>query len=126
MRKILLDTNFLLIPIQFKVDIFSEIDRICLFRYKLYVVDKTIDELKSIILKQKGKSKAAAKVGLQLAKRKGLRVLETKDGRVDDLILELMDKDWILASQDEELRKLAGKKGAGLLTLRAKKYLILK
>ncbi|MBW2991754.1 hypothetical protein KY345_00870 [Candidatus Woesearchaeota archaeon] len=31
MRKIILDTNFLLIPGQFKIDIFSEIRRICDF-----------------------------------------------------------------------------------------------
>jgi rRNA-processing protein FCF1 len=126
MRKILIDTNFLLVPIQFKVDIFSEIDRVCLFPYKLYIVDKTIDELKKIIKQQKGKHKEAARVGLQMIKHKNIKILETKDGRVDDLIASLMDKGWILASQDEHLRKRAAKKGAGLLALRAKKYLVLK
>ena len=70
MKKILLDTNFLLIPSQFKVDIFSELERICIFNYKLYVLDKTVDELKYIIEKQKGKHKEAAKIGLQLLKLK--------------------------------------------------------
>ena len=55
MKKIILDTNFLLIPSQFNVDIFTEIDRICLFKYKLCVLDETINELNSIIEKQKGK-----------------------------------------------------------------------
>ena len=54
MEKILLDTNFLLIPSQFKVDIFSEIKRICNFSYKLYVLDKSVGELNYIIENQKG------------------------------------------------------------------------
>ena len=47
MKKIILDTNFLLIPAQFKVDIFDEIDRIMIEKYQLFVLDKTIDELKN-------------------------------------------------------------------------------
>ena len=45
MKKIILDTNFLLIPAQFNVDIFSEIERICDFQYQLCIVDKTLSEL---------------------------------------------------------------------------------
>ena len=52
MKTVLLDTNFLLIPAQFKVDIFSEIDRICTFQYEIAVLDKTIDELNKIIKEQ--------------------------------------------------------------------------
>jgi rRNA-processing protein FCF1 len=126
MKKIILDTNFLLIPIQFKLDIFSEIDRICLFKYKLYIIDKTIDELKEIIKNQKGKHKLAAKIALQLIKKKNINKIKTKQGKVDDLILDSLDKDTILATQDELLRKKALKKGTKLIVLRAKKYLILK
>ncbi|ENO12016.1 hypothetical protein MBGDC06_00279, partial [Thermoplasmatales archaeon SCGC AB-539-C06] len=72
MKKIILDTNFLLIPAQFKVDIFDEIDRIILEKYQLFVLDKTIDELKKIIAdkKQKMRNRRAAKLGLQLLKSK--------------------------------------------------------
>jgi len=126
MRKIILDTNFLLIPIQFKVDIFSEIDRICLFSYKLYIVDKAIDELKNIVKIQKGKHKLAAKIALQLVKRKGVGVIKTNEGHVDDLILELLGKDYILATQDELLRRKAVKKGFKVIVLRSKKHLVLK
>lgn len=126
MKKIILDTNFLLIPVQFKVDIFSEIDRICLFKYKLYIVDKTIDELKGITEMQKGKHKEAARVALQLIKKKDIDVINTKEGKVDDLIFGLLDKDWILATQDEILRKRALKKRAGVIVLRSKGHLVLK
>lgn len=126
MKKIILDTNFLLIPSQFKVDIFSEIDRICLFNYELYILDKTIDELKEIIKKQKGKHREAAKIALMLIKKKHLSIIKTEEGKVDDLILRLINKGDILATQDALLRKKAIKKGAGVIFLRSKKYLILK
>jgi hypothetical protein len=126
MKRIILDTNFLLIPIQFKIDIFTEIDKICLFKYKLYIVDKTIDELEKIIKKQKGKHKFAAKIGLQLVKKKKISKIKTKEGHVDDLILELLDKDTILATQDALLRRKALKKGVKVIFLRSTKYLVLK
>lgn len=126
MKKIILDTNFLLIPAQFKVDIFSEIDRICLFNYKMYIVDKSIDELKSIVENQKGRNKSAAKMALQLVKNKNIEMLKTGKGKVDDLILSILNKDTILATQDILLRRRAAEKGAELILLRSKKYLILK
>ncbi len=126
MKKIILDTNFLLIPIQFKVDIFSEIDRICLFNYKLYIVDKTIGELEKIIEEQKGKHKFAAKIALQLVEKKKVSKIKTGEGKVDDLIVDLLDKDTILATQDALLRQRAVEKGSRVIMLRSKRYLVLK
>ena len=125
MKKIILDTNFLLIPVQFKVDIFSEIDRICLFAYKLYIVDKTINELEKIIGKEKPKDKMAAKIALQLIKRKKVDIIKTSEGKVDDILLDLLGKDSILATQDALLRKKARKRGNQVIVLRSKKHLIL-
>jgi rRNA-processing protein FCF1 len=123
MKKIILDTNFLLIPVQFRVDIFDEIDRIMLERYQLFVLDKTIDELKKIITdkKQKLRNRKAAKLGLQLLKAKNVKIIKTKeDLLVDDLIVKL--KGYIVATQDIGLKKrIKGK----IITLRAKKKLIL-
>ena len=124
-RKIILDTNFLLIPYQFKVDIFSEIDRIILEKYQLYILDKTLDELEKIVKdkEQKGKNKLAAKLALLLVKAKDVKIIKTKkDKLVDDLIVELADKDTIVCTQDTELKKRLPCK---IITLRQKKKLIL-
>jgi len=119
MQKIVLDTNFLLIPGQFKIDIFSEIDRICNFKYQLCVVDKTLDELESIVKKQKGKDKAAAKLALQLLKRKDLKILPTQAGiGVDESLIGL--KGCIIATQDAELKRKLGK---SLIVMVGKKHL---
>ena len=116
------DTNFLLIPYQFKVDIFEEIKRIVLFKYKLCVLDKTIEELKKIIKEQKGKHKLAAKLGLELVKSKHINIIHTKSLKnTDDTLAELSKKGYIIATQDKGL-KVKIKKG-NLITLRQKKYI---
>ena len=89
-------------------------------------MDKTISELKNIIGEGKSRDKFAAKIALQLIKKKNIAVIKTKQGKVDDLIVELLDKDAILATQDALLRKRALKKGARVIFLRSKKYLVLK
>ena len=119
MKKILLDTNFLLTVIEFKIDIFSELDRTCDFNYKLFTLDKVVDEIKNIIQKQKGKNKKNAEFALKLLKK--IKKIKTKKGFTDDIIAE-MSKEYIVATQDTYLKKrLKGKK----LMIRQKKYIIL-
>ena len=127
MKKILLDTNFLLIPIQFKLDIFSEIHDICNFNYKLFILDKTIEELNNIIEKQKGKSKEAAKFALKLIKLKKISIIKTKEKlTADRLILKKANKkEYIIATQDKFLKKQLKIRQIPLIILRQKKRLIL-
>ena len=106
MKKVILDTNFLMAVSQFKVDIFSEIRRICDFKYELFIIDKTINELESIIETQKGKN------------------IKTKEGTVDELIVKISNKNTIVATQDMELKRKLREKGVSLIVLRQKKYLV--
>ena len=93
MKKIILDTNFLLIPAQFRVDIFSEIQRIADFRYQLCILDKTLAELKKINQEQRGRYKAAVKLALDLIKKKKPKVIKTSSQKyVDDLLVEYSEK----------------------------------
>lgn len=121
--KIILDTNFLLIPSRFKIDIFSEINRICDFSYSLYVLDKTIGELEKIAVKQKGKHKQAAKLALKLIKAKRLKKIRTEAGNVDDILLK---QDAVIATQDKALIRRLKKAKKKVIQLRQKKYLMLK
>ena len=134
--KIFLDTNFLLIPALFKVDIFAEIERICSFNYELIIIDKTLDELKNIIASAKnaGKHKKAAKLAFTIAenavKTNQLKILETnKDDKVktvDRILLEIAKNEKIcVATQDKQLKKLLRLLGAKIIDLRKKQYLIL-
>ena len=123
MKKIILDTNFLLIPLQFRVDIFSEINRICNFNYKLFIFESTIDELKNIMENQRGISKKAAQFALKLIKLKNIEIIESEKKDVDSLILDNLAKDSIIATQDIQLKKQLLEKGASVIILRQKKYL---
>lgn len=123
MKRIVLDTNFLLIPLQFKVDIFSEIDRICHFNYELSIFEKSIEELKNIINQQSGKNKKAAQFALNLIKLKKIHTIKSKQKDVDSLILENLDKDTIIATQDIKLKKELLERDAPVIILRQKKYL---
>ena len=128
--KIILDTNFLLIPGQFRVDIFSELFRICDFRYELCVLDRTVSELKGIIASGKGKDKAAARLALQLIKAKKASILSSKTAMfksVDEIILDLAAakgrESLIVATQDKFLKSRLRKLHTKLVVLRQKKYL---
>lgn len=121
-KKVIIDTNFLLIPSQFKIDIFSEIERIMTLPYELFVLDKSIDELNKIIKQQRGKDKTAAKLALQLIEGK-VNIIKTEEGLVDDLIVELADNNTFVCTQDKELKQRVKEKCGKLISMKQKQYL---
>jgi len=134
---IVLDTNFLLIPGQFKVDIFRELERIIDAPYRLVVLDATIDELKELRDKKgaKGRDKDAAKLALRLVQAKtetqNINIVTSAEPYVDQAILQMVqedrkDKKLVVATQDQELKRLLKKAGTKTITLRQKKYLIIR
>ena len=129
MKKIILDTNFLVSVVKFKVDLFSELQRICDFKYTVYIVEGTINELEKLAETGKPKDTISAKISLELIKKKKIKIIKTplKNKRVknvDLLILNLIKKgNFIVATQDKELKREIGKKGVPLIVLRQKKYL---
>jgi len=129
MKKIILDTNFLVSSVRFKVDIFSEMKRICSFNYQICVLDKIIDELKKLAETGKPKDRAAAKISIELIKKKKIKIIKNiaKNKRVknvDLLILNLVKKgNFIVATQDKELKGEIKKKEVPIIVLRQKKYL---
>jgi len=118
MQKIILDTNFLLIPGQFKVDIFRELDS--LFGvYEIYIVEGILAELEKIQRTGNTRDKRAAALGIQLLKTKALKILKSPQGHVDDVLLQKASQGFLIATQDKELKKQLKKK----IILRNKKIL---
>jgi rRNA-processing protein FCF1 len=122
--RIILDTNFLLLPARFGVDIFAELDRIIGGSYELFSIEPVMRELRGLA-RGKGKNAGAAKVGLQLAEKRGVTILKTPESDADKAILELVRKDFVVATQDTELRKKVSTTGGKVIYLRAKQYLVL-
>ena len=125
-RKILIDTNFLLLPSQHKIDIFSEFKRICDFNYSLFILDKTIDELDNIRENSRKNDVISANIAKEIINTKRINILKTNDGEVDELILECAKKnDMIVATLDKELKKRLKLENIKVITLRKSRYLII-
>ncbi len=123
MTTIILDTNILMAIPQFKIDIFTELQRICDFPYQVTVIDRSIKELESIKTHQKGKDKLAASIALQIIKKTNIHITDTTENRpVDDILADLSRKGAIIVTQDMALKKKLKKP---YITLRKKEYLIL-
>lgn len=124
MIKIILDTNFLLIPSQFKVDFFSEIDIIIHEKYALCVPEAVIGELKKLS-ESKGKDGKAAKLALALIAKKNVNIIKgskrTKYG--DEAILDIADSGMLVATQDIELRKKLKIRGVHAIMMGQKGHL---
>jgi len=125
-KRVILDTNFLLIPGQFKVDIFTEIERILEEPHELCVVEKTMPELDKIASTGGVHDKFAAKLAIVLCAQKGLKRVPSSKGDIsaDDEIVVASNKDTYVATQDVALQKRVREKGAKLIALRQKKYLV--
>lgn len=127
-HKVILDTNFLLIPGQFNVNIFAEIDRIMEVPYKLRIMDGTVEELNKITVLGKQKDSRAAKLAVALVgsliKQKSLKTITSSPNKsVDDNIVEKSNDKVYIATQDKELKQRVKAKGAHIITLKQKKYL---
>jgi len=126
-KKIFLDTNFLLIPGVFGVDIFAEIWRICDFPYRLCIIEKSREELAKIQDSQRGKHKQAAKLALSLLRAHPVHEVRKEQLSVDDALVQAaQEPDSIVATQDRALQKRLEPYKTPIIVLRKKKYLILR
>jgi rRNA-processing protein FCF1 len=112
---IILDTDFLVNSIKYKVDVISQI----MDEYpgeKIGIIDKTIDELRSV-------NNPNARAATHLVKLKKLDIIKTdKVDIVDKLILNYVSEGDMVATQDQRLKRQLKKKDIKVLTIRQKKY----
>lgn len=127
MKRIILDTNTLLIPSQCKVDIFAELERVCLFPFEVYTISQAIRELSMILSSGKGKDHRAAALAMAMVKRKNIKIANSPPALDADKALLAVgeEKDTIIATQDQELKRMLKRQGTPVITLRSKKYFIL-
>jgi rRNA-processing protein FCF1 len=117
--KIILDTNFLISSINFKVDVFSE-----LRGNDIFTLDNVIEELKKIST-GKGKDSISARIALKLIKRKGLKILKSKEKETDLSLLNYGKRGYVIATQDLNLKNKLKKIRAKFIYIRQKKYVMI-
>ena len=118
-RTVIIDTNGMMIPGQFGIDIFSELKRLgfdsCL------IAGASIRELEKIYAQARGKDRMAAKIALSLA---GMCKIIEKKGFADDIIADVaVDTGAAVLTNDIELKKRLCSKGVTIIHLREKTHL---
>jgi rRNA-processing protein FCF1 len=118
--KVLLDTNALMVPEQFGVDIFSEMLR--LGYVECLVPGPVLRELRYLTERaDKGLDKLAARVGLGLAERcKVISSGEDADLALEDLAIR---EKAAVFTNDKELKKRLIRRGITVIYLRQGRYL---
>jgi rRNA-processing protein FCF1 len=123
--KILVDTNFLLVPVRFKVDIFTESQNAVNDIVEFFVSSRVLDEIQIL----KDRSKGAFVRELKLAERlaENCKIIEdSSKTRVDQSLIDLaFDEGMVLGTTDAELRQNARKAGVKVVYLRQKSHLVL-
>src|SRR3989344_4022932 len=111
MKRIVLDTDFILEALKNRIDVKVELARIMDYNYEICVLDRTLDELKG----KKGEKLARTFID-------GLKVIvTTRDNIVDELLLAL--EDVIVATQDKKLKEKLKNRDIAEITIRQKKFL---
>ena len=120
------DTNFLLVPGQFGVDIIGELNRILDVRFKMIIPNVVLDELTVIERKSRGKDLMAVRMAKKLAERfETVEIGEFGRRPIDDQILEFAVKNErvIVCTNDKGLKKRLRERGVPVVYLRSKKIL---
>ncbi|ACJ17434.1 Hypothetical nucleic acid-binding protein [Thermococcus onnurineus NA1] len=120
------DTNFLLVPGQFGVDIISELNRVLDVKFRIVIPNVVLQELDVIERKSRGKDLMAIRMAKKLAER-----FETVDigwfgeRPIDDQIFDfaLNNERVVVCTNDKGLKKRLRAKGIPVVYLRSKKIL---
>jgi len=124
MRKVILDANFLLLPFQFKIDIFGEIEAL-IGRFEPIVLSTTIEELKKLSAKKSSKISRLALSALEVAEKCRLIEARAKPGEnYDDVLLRVArEENCLVATNDRKLRNKLRETGVPTIFLRQRSYL---
>ena len=116
MKTIVLDTNFVLHCLEFKIDFTREIDRLMQERYMLFIIDKTLKELEG---------KKHGKLAKDIINKTGIKLIKGPEGlTVDNALLDLPPGETLVGTQDKALKEKLKKRGTGVITIRQRRYLI--
>ena len=105
--KVILDSNFLLVPSQFRLDIFEELSRLLNQNYHPVILSPTHEELVKLSEKGSPRMRQRALMALSLAEKCQTVQVEQKAHESHDDVIICMAKDLkcLVATNDRELRE---------------------
>ncbi|MBM3291697.1 hypothetical protein FJY84_03370 [Candidatus Bathyarchaeota archaeon] len=124
---IIFDTNFLMLPIRFGIDIFEQLDRLLDFSYQASVTKSVINELND--LKKNAKSSLTKEIDFALSTLSKYKIIDdslNNEGSVDLHLLKLAkENSYVVATTDSELRRRLRDERIPVIYLRQKNHLAL-
>jgi rRNA-processing protein FCF1 len=120
---VLLDTNFLLLPFQRRIDIFEEIERLLSAQIDFIVLPQVMTEIHYLVQNGTTNEQRAAKGALELIKLH-CRIpnetsFHTDEIGADEALLNFAKQmNAIVATNDRQLRKMLSKNGCRAIFLR--------
>jgi hypothetical protein len=104
--KVILDSNALFVPLEFKIDIFEEIRQILKRNTEFILISPVKHELEILAAGETPKIRRQANFALQLAKKCKLVAVEVLGEKTDDVIIRVA-KNWNLPvfTNDRMLRR---------------------
>jgi len=119
--KVLIDTNFFLIPGKYGVDFIKELERFG--KPELFTLDIVLKELQ-MLAEKKGKDSRDARLGIEIIQKKNVGILETKVSSVDEEIERIAaEKGFVVCTQDKELQNRLRNEEIEVIFLRQGKVL---
>jgi rRNA-processing protein FCF1 len=125
MLKIILDSNFLFIPSQFKVDIFEELGNLLGQQFDPILLSPTKNELQEIARKGSPKMRRQVSLALKFAEKCHVIDVEKNSKETYDDVIVRVAAEWKcpVATNDRELRKRLRNLGVPVIFLRQKRRL---
>jgi rRNA-processing protein FCF1 len=123
--RVLMDTNFLMVPFERHVDVFVETDELLHSKTQILVLASTLIELRNL----KGKYRLNARAMIDfIARQPGRFEIIKQEGKTDELILEfakqnLSEEGLYFATMDKRLKDKLRDIGARVIILRGKGHL---
>ncbi|HEC76237.1 MAG TPA: twitching motility protein PilT [Thermoplasmatales archaeon] len=116
MRAVVLDTNALMMPYQYGINIEKELTR--LLGICRIIVPRTVVEEIEKLSEGEGKIGRAAKLGLSIIKKRGFRLMETENVGDDGVLETAIKMDAAILTNDKELKNKARELNLPIIYLR--------
>jgi len=123
--KVILDSNFLFIPSQFKIDVFEGLMNLLNQRFEPVLLSSTHQELRTMAEKGPSKRRKQASLALKLAEKCRLVNVEKEAEETNDDVILRIAAQWKspVATNDRELRRKLRARDIPVIFLRGKSRL---
>jgi hypothetical protein len=100
-RDVILDTNFLLLPFQFKINIIKELDYLIEVSHRYVISSRTLAELKKLG-KAVGRNGMAARLALKMVKASKIEIVKS-NVPVDDWVVRYARENRAIACTNDSI-----------------------